>query len=257
MMQLTLLDGVTLVFGGSGGLGRGVAADFARAGGDVAICYRSKQAVADATVAELRELGVRASAHQLDVRDAAAVDRVISEVIAEYGRIRTLVWGAGPVVDQITLADTEPDRYRHSIEVETLGMFTAVHAVLPHLREHGGGSVIHLGSAGDRWWPRLDGLSVLPKAANEALVRGIAKEEGVHNIRANSVLVGVIEAGMFLELKAAGVVDEAWEAEARRFIPMKRWGKPGDIGAACVFLASEQAGYITGQQLSVSGGFGI
>ncbi|MGW6619965.1 SDR family NAD(P)-dependent oxidoreductase [Nocardia sp. NPDC055002] len=257
MMQLTLLDGVTLIFGGSGGLGRTVAADFARAGGDVAICYRSKQSVAETTVAELRELGVRASAHQADVRDAAAVDRVIAEVIAEHGRIRTLVWGAGPVVDQITLADTEPDRYRQSIEVEALGMFTAVHAVLPHLREHGGGSVIHLGSAGDRWWPRLDGLSVLPKAANEALVRGIAKEEGRHNIRANSVLVGVIEAGMFLELKAAGVVDAAWEAEARRFVPMKRWGTAADIGAACVFLASEQAGYITGQQLSVSGGFGI
>ncbi|WP_431313342.1 SDR family NAD(P)-dependent oxidoreductase [Streptomyces antnestii] len=126
----------------------------------------------------------------------------------------------------------------------------------PHLREHGG-SLVHLGSAGDAWFPVHDGLSVLPKAANEALVRGIAKEEGQHGVRANSVLVGVIDAGMFRELKEQGVVDAEWEDRARALVPMRRWGNQDDVGHAAVFLASEQAGYITGQQISVSGGFGV
>ncbi|MFC7451114.1 SDR family NAD(P)-dependent oxidoreductase [Rhodococcus daqingensis] len=257
MLTLSFPEGAALVFGGSGGIGRGVAREFARAGSAVAVCYNSKREVAEETVAELRALGVKASAHQVDVRAEAEVFRVLGEVVGEHTRIHTVVWGAGPVVDQITVAETTPEQYRRSIEIETLGMFTAAHAVLPHFREHGGGSFVHLGSAGDHWFPTLDGLSVIPKAANESLIRGIAKEEGAHNIRANSVLVGVIEAGMFLELKAQGVFDEEWEREVHKLVPLKRWGKPADIGAACVFLASNEANYITGQQISVSGGFGV
>lgn len=257
MMTLTLPPGAALVLGGSGGIGSGVAQAFAQAGSAVAVCYRSKREVAETTVAELHELGVAASAHRVDVRDEADVARLVADVVEEHQRIHTLVWGAGPVVEQIPVADTTPAQYRRSIEIETLGMFTAVHAVLPHLRAQGGGSVIHLGSAGDHWFPALDGLSVIPKGANESLIRGIAKEEGAHNIRANSVLVGVIEAGMFLELKAQGVFDEEWEREVHKLVPLKRWGQPADIGAACVYLASDQAGYVTGQQISVSGGFGV
>ncbi|NKS61789.1 SDR family oxidoreductase [Rhodococcus hoagii] len=257
MLALTFPDGVAVIFGGSGGIGRGVAEQFAQAGSAVAVCYNSKRDVAEETVAELHALGVKASAHQVDVRDAAAVVAVLADVVAEYGRIHTLVWGAGSVVEQIAVAETSPAQYRRSVEIETLGMYTAVHAVLPHFREQGGGSIVHLGSAGDRWFPQLDGLSVIPKAANEALVRGIAKEEGAHGIRANSVLVGVIEAGMFLELQAQGVFDEEWTREVHKLVPLKRWGKPADIGSAAVFLASEQANYITGQQISVSGGFGV
>jgi NAD(P)-dependent dehydrogenase (short-subunit alcohol dehydrogenase family) len=96
---------------------------------------------------------------------------------------------------------------------------------------------------------------VAPKAANEALVQGIAKEEGRHNVRANSILVGVIEAGMFLELLQRGVFDEAWTAKVQELLPIKRWGKPEEIGSAAVFLATN--GYVTGQRLNVSGGFGI
>src|SRR3546814_17578139 len=74
------------------------------------------------------------------------------------------------------------------------GFYHAVQATLPAMRDAGGGSYVHLGSAGHLWFPQRDGLSVVPKAANEAFVKGIAKEEGRHNIRANPVLVGVLEA---------------------------------------------------------------
>ena len=247
--------GGVLVFGGSGGIGQCVAKSFAAAGADVAVVYRSKKAVADRVVAEMAQLGRKASAHAGDVTDPAQVQAVVDAAIAVHGRIHTIVWAAGPVVEQVSIADTTPALWKKSIDTEVHGFFNAVKATLPHLRAQGGGSFVHLGSAGHLWWPAKDGLSVAPKAANEALVKGIAKEEGRHNIRANSVLVGVIEAGMFLELLKRGVFDQNWIDETHKLLALKRWGQPEEIGSAAVFLATN--GYVTGQQLNVSGGFGI
>ena len=182
--------GATLVFGGSGGIGQEVAKSFGAAGSDVAIVYRSKREVAERVVAEITAGGRKASAHAADVRDVAQVQAAVTAAIAAHGRIHTVVWAAGPVVEQLPIADTPLELWRKSVDIEVHGFFTAVQATLPHLRESGGGSYVHLGSAGHVWWPAKDGLSVAPKAANEALCKGIAKEEGRHNIRANSVLVG-------------------------------------------------------------------
>lgn len=250
-------DGAVLVFGGSGGIGREVAKRFAAAGTNVAVAYRSKANVAEAVADEIRDLGRRASTHAADVTDPEQVQAAVDAAVDAHGRLHTVVFGAGPVVEQCLLAETSPELWRRSIEIETGGFFNVVSAALPHLREAGGGSFVHLGSAGHLWWPPKDGLSVAPKAANEALVQGIAKEEGVNNIRANSVLVGVIEAGMFLELLERGVFDDAWIAETQKLLALKRWGKPEEIGHAAVFLASDKAAYVTGQQINVSGGFGI
>lgn len=247
--------GAVLVFGGSGGIGQCVAKSFAAAGTDVAIVYRSKKEVAERVAGEITALGRKASAHAGDVTDPAQVQAVVDAAIATHGRIHTVVWAAGPVVEQVTLADTTLALWKKSIDTEVHGFFNAVKATLPHLRAEGGGSYVHLGSAGHLWWPAKDGLSVAPKAANEALVKGIAKEEGRHNVRANSVLVGVIEAGMFLELLKRGVFDQQWIDETHKLLALKRWGQPEEIGSAAVFLATN--GYVTGQQLNVSGGFGI
>lgn len=247
--------GAVLVFGGSGGIGREVARSFAEAGSDVAIVYRSKQAVAEEVAGAIRDLDRQVSVHAADVRDAAQVRAAVAAAVAAHGAVHTVVWAAGPVVEQVSLAETSEALWRASIDIEVHGFFNAVQATLPQLREQGGGSYVHLGSAGHVWWPPKDGLSVAPKAANEALIQGIAKEEGRHNIRANSVLVGVIEAGMFLELLKRGVFDQKWIDETQKLLCLKRWGKPAEIGSAAVFLATN--GYVTGQQINVSGGFGI
>lgn len=247
--------GATLVFGGSGGIGQEVAKAFGAAGSDIAIVYRSKQAVAETVAAAITEGGRKATIHAADVRDPQQVQAAVHAAIAAHGRVHTVVWAAGPVVEQVAIADTTPELWRQSIDIEVHGFFNAVKATLPHLRASGGGSYVHLGSAGHLWWPAKDGLSVAPKAANEALIKGIAKEEGRHNIRANTVLVGVIEAGMFLELSRRGVFDQAWIDETHKLLCLKRWGQPEEIGSAAVFLATN--GYVTGQQINVSGGFGI
>lgn len=255
MAQKDFPEGCALIFGGSGGIGRGVAAEFGRAGTGVAICYRSKEAEAKATAAEIQ--GVKTSVHAVDVTDPAQVEAALAEAIAAHGRVHTVVWGAGPLAHQVHLSELTPDQWRRAFDVEVFGFFTTARAALPHFREAGGGSFVHLGSAGDRRWPPLDGLSVAPKATNESLIKGIAKEEGRFNIRANSVLVGVIEAGMFLELRKQGHFDDAWATEVHKNLCLKRFGKPEDIGAAAVFLASNRAGYITGEQISVAGGYGV
>ncbi|HUS23855.1 MAG TPA: SDR family oxidoreductase [Candidatus Binatia bacterium] len=248
-------QGAAIVFGGSGGIGQHVAKAFARAGSDVAIVYRSKRDVADKVVAEIRALGRKASAHAADVTDPQEVQGAVEAAAREHGRLHTVVFGAGPVVEQMHISELTPELWKRSLDVETHGFFHVVRATLPKLRASGGGSYVHLGSAGHVWWPPKDALSVVPKAANEALVKGIAKEEGRHNVRANSVLIGVIEAGMFLELLKRGVFDQKWIDETQKLLALKRWGRPEEIGSAAVFLASN--GYVTGQQINVSGGFGI
>jgi NAD(P)-dependent dehydrogenase (short-subunit alcohol dehydrogenase family) len=250
-------NGAALVFGGSGGIGRHVAQAFAEAGTAVAITYRSNTAVADEVAARARAAGVEASTHAVDVTDPAQVGHCLDAVIARHSRIHTMVWAAGPLVHQHYISKIPLEQWRKAIETEAFGFFAAVQATLPHFRDAGGGSFVHLGSAGDTRWPEKDALSVAPKAINEALVKGIAREEGRYNIRANSVLVGVIEAGMFLELNRKGEFSQAWKDESLKRLALKRWGQPEEIGHAAVFLASNRAAYITGQQINVSGGLGI
>lgn len=250
-------DGAALIFGATGGIGSAVAATFARAGSDIAIGYRSNQARADDLHDAISAMGRRASLHRCDVTEASDATTAMAEAVAAHGRIHTMVWAAGPLVDQAYLADVTIEQWRRAVDIETHGFFNAARAAIAHMRGTGGGSIVHLGSAGDLRWPPKDGLSVVPKAANEALVKGIAREEGRNGIRANSVLIGVIEAGMFLELSKQGAFDEVWAKDALRNLAIKRWGRPEEVGHAAVFLASARAAYVTGQQIAVSGGYGI
>ena len=246
--------GAALVFGGSGGIGQHVAKAFAGAGADVAIVYKSKKDVADRVAGEISAAGRKATVHAADVTQPGQLKDAVAAAIKAHGRIHTVAWAAGPVVEQVQIAETTPELWRKSLDIEVHGFFNAVQATLPHLREEGG-SYVHLGSAGHLWFPPKDGLSVIPKAANEALIKGIAKEEGRHGIRANSILVGVIEAGMFLVLLQRGVFDQKWTDETQKLLCLKRWGKPEEIGHTAVYLATN--GYVTGQQINVSGGFGV
>jgi len=253
----TFPPGCTLVFGGSGGIGSGVARTFAEAGSDVALIYRSKPAPAEAAADHARALGRKASVHAADVTDAAQVRAAVDAAITEHGRIHSVVWGAGPLVNQRYLSETPMDEWRHAFEVEVHGLFTAIGMLVPHMRAMGGGSFVHLGSAGHDWWPAKDGMSVAVKAANEQVMKGIAKEEGKHGIRANSVLVGVIDAGQMHTLTELGQLDQTWVEETHKLLCIERWGTPAEIGHAAVYFASNEAGYTTGQTISVSGGFGV
>lgn len=250
-------SGCALVFGASGGIGGKVAEVLAGDGSDVAVVYNRKSDAARAVAEAAAGSGRTATTHRCDVRDPASVAALVEAAIAAHGRIHTVVWAAGPLVEQHMLAETPVEAWRTAIDTEVLGLIAAVTAVIPHMRANGGGSIVHLGSAGHRRWPDRDGLSVAPKAANESFLKGVAREEGRHGIRANSILVGVIDAGMFHELMAKGAFPDGWVEETHKALCLRRWGLPEEIGYAASFLASSRAAYITGETINVSGGYGV
>jgi len=249
--------GATMVFGATGGIGQVVAQEFANAGSDVAVMYRANEELSKAVVSDIQAAGQKGTRHQCDVTDVDALKSAIDDAIKAHGRIHTMVWGAGPLVEQVLIQESTPEQWKTAIDVEVHGFYNSATMLINHMCAKGGGSFVHLGSAGDVSFPPKDFLSVAPKAANESLIKGIAREEGVHNIRANSVLVGVIEAGMFLELTKQGVFTEEWVTEVQKNLAIKRWGQPEEIAQAAIFLASNKAQYVTGQQINVSGGYGL
>ena len=249
-------NGAAIVFGATGGIGRHVCLELAKNGSDVAIVWRSNEALALELVSAIQKMGCKATAHQCDVLIPGSIDKVFESAIRQHNQIHTLVWGAGPVVEQVHYRDVSYEQWQMALNIEVNGFFNASKAAIVHMKNKGG-SIIHLGSAGELSWPEKDVLSVAPKAANESLIKAIAREEGKNGIRANSVLIGVIEAGMFLELKRQGVFDQEWTEEVQKNLALKRWGQPEEVGYAVVFLASKCAGYITGQQISVAGGYGL
>jgi NAD(P)-dependent dehydrogenase (short-subunit alcohol dehydrogenase family) len=188
--------------------------------------------------------------------DAGTVQILVDELVAARGGLHTVVNAAGAPIAQPYISQADPETFRGVIEGDLAGFFNLVHACLPHLRSDGGGSVVAITSAGLKRFPPGDILSVAPKAGIEALVRGIAREEGRYGVRANCVALGVIEAGMFLKLREAEL-DETWQEAAKANTPLRRFGTAEEVAEAAVFLASTRAGYITGQTLMLDGGYTI
>ena len=247
-------DGVVLVVGGSGGMGGVICGMLAQQGCNVALTCRRNQARAGEVAAQVRAFGRTASVHAVDIADEAAVGRMVAEIAAQH-RIHTVIVASGSDIDQQRIEDLTPAEWRTVMNADSNGFFNIVHHTLPHLRAGGGGSYVHLSTCGLTRWPDGDALSVAPKAGNDALLRGIAREEGRHGIRANAVAVGVIESGIFLRLREQGHFDERWHKAVMRNLCLKRYGQPEEVAEAVLFLAT--ANYVTGQTLAVSGGYGL
>jgi 3-oxoacyl-[acyl-carrier protein] reductase len=249
--------GASLVFGGSGGIGAAIARRIARGGSDIAITYRGNQARAEETAAAIESLGVRCTIHQVDIARRDEIVNAISGAAEAHGRLHSVVVAAGSDIKQPFLAEVTDEQWDEVINGDLNGFFRIVKTIIPHFRAHGGGSLVHISSAGLGRTPPKDVLSVAPKAANEALVKYVAKEEGPFGIRANSVAVGVIETGIFKRLEAEGVFDQAWKDAVLGMLPIKHFGKPEDIAEAAAFFASNRSRYVTGQLLFVDGGYAV
>jgi len=247
-------EGAALVAGGSGGVGGEVCRMLAARGSAVALSYRSRSEAADAIVGEIEAGGGEAAAFQADLADPASALALADAARERFGAIHTYVHAAGPPVRQLHLSRVEPALLREHLEAEAAAFFNVVSPLLEDLRAARGSIVAVTTAATDRFAVR-DGLSAVPKAAVELLVRGLAVEEGRFGVRANCVGPGMLEDGMAATLMASGDLDDAALDAARTNIPLRSFGTARDIAEAVCFLASDRARYITAQTINVDGGY--
>jgi 2-hydroxycyclohexanecarboxyl-CoA dehydrogenase len=245
------MERVAFVSGGGRGIGRAIAIELARTGHTVAIGdLRLPQARDTAGVIEAH--GERALALELDVTDSASVANAVSAAADSLAPIDVLVNNAG--WDELRpFLETDEPFWDRIIEVNYKGCLRMTKAVLPGMVERNWGRIVNIGSDAGRVGSSLESVYSGAKGAMIAFTKTIAREAARNGVTANSVCPGPTETPMLAEITGGEQGAKVIEA-MRRAVPMKRLGRPEDVAAAVAFFASEQAGFITGQTLSVSGG---
>ena len=244
--------GAALVFGGTGGLGSAICLRLAETFPSVFFTYRSRQAGAESLK---KELAARSAVEyaQVDLRDPRAIQAAFDQAVALFGAVDAVVFASGVKIDQPFVSQITPDQWREVIECELMGFTYVVGSALPIFRKQGRGALVNVGTFATRWFPPGDALSAVPKAGTEMLCRAVAREEGRHGVRANTVAPGIIDAGLGAHMMQTLFSEEVWTQQRTR-VPLRRFGQAEDVANAVAFLASDQSGYITGVTLVVDGG---
>jgi 3-oxoacyl-[acyl-carrier protein] reductase len=245
---MRLLEGkIALITGGSRGIGRAIALAMAAQGAKIAIFYASNDAAANGVKEEVFSLGSECEVFRCDVSDFCSVKSAFSQVVSRFGPPDILVNNAGIVRDGLVLMMKEAD-FDDVINTNLKGAFNLIKAVLPHLIKKRAGRIINITSvSGICGNPGQSNYSAA-KAGLIGLTKSLAKEAASRGITCNAIAPGYIETDMTNSLPPS--IRET----AVSLIPLKRLGKPEDIAAAAVFLASENASYITGEVIRIDGG---
>jgi NAD(P)-dependent dehydrogenase (short-subunit alcohol dehydrogenase family) len=250
------LAGGVLIAGGSGGVGRAICVEFARRGAPVAFTYNRNRAASDALQNEIAAEGGTAAGYQLDLTDVDATTRLVETVATRFGTLESVIYAAGPSFEMAFVSKLSAKTWADVFAVDVNGCFNLFSAALQTFRRQHGGNLVALSTCALRRPPRADVLSAAPKAAIDMLTRTIAKEEGRNGIRANTVELGFIAAGL-----AAHHMEHTWSPEMvegiKKDTPLRRFGRAEDIALAVAFLCSKDASFITGQALAVDGGFSL
>ena len=242
----TLRGRAALVTGAGSGIGKGIALELARAGCRVAVNYVTEPAQAEETVAEIRAMGVEAMAVEADVSVASAVTRMIGEVAAGFGALDVLVNNAG-IQTWKPLLDVTEAEWDAVIATNLKGCFLCTQAAARYMKDHGGGSIINIGSGCNKVaFPNLVAYTA-SKGGIEMFTKVAAVELGPRGIRVNCVAPGAIE----IERTKQELSDYAgtWGAVT----PLRRVGHPLDVARAVAFLAGPESSFISGQTLWVDG----
>ena len=239
-----------VVTGGSRGIGRAICLELARRGANVVFSYAGNTAAAEKTLEELKALGVEARAVQGNVADPAAAKTLIDTAVKELGGIHILVNNAGITRDGLAMAMKEDD-FDAVIETNLKGAFLCMKAAIRPMMKARYGRIVNMSSVVALRGNPGQVNYCASKAGLIGMTKSLAKEMGARGITVNAVAPGYISTDM-----TAALPDAARQAMLST-IPVGRAGSPEDVAAAVAFLASEEAGYITGQVLSVDGGMGM
>lgn len=243
---------VALVTGGGGGIGTAVCRGFAAEGAAVAVLDRSAEA-AEATVATIVDGGGRAIAVDGDITERSSVDEAVARVTAELGGVDVLVNNAGWDLF-VPFLQTEPDDWARLIDINLVGAMHLHHAVLPQMIERGRGRVVNVSSDAARVGSSGEAVYAACKAGLIAFSKTLAREHARHGITFNVVCPGPTDTALLTTVTDSAANPDKLREAFRRAIPMGRLGEPEDLVAAILFFAGDDAGFVTGQVLSVSGG---
>lgn len=240
---------VAIVTGASKGIGAEIAKALAAAGAKVAVNYDSSREGADKVVAAIGGAGGEAVAIQGSVAKSADVARLFAETRAAFGPVDIVVNNAG-VYRFSPLEDISPEEFHRQFDINVLGLLLVTQEAAKGFGPHGG-SVINVSSAVTRLNPPASAIYTATKASVDAITRVLAKELGPRRIRVNAINPGIVETE---GTQTAGFIGSAFEAEIVKNTPLGRSGRPDDIAPVVVFLASDDAKWVTGETLAVSGG---
>ncbi|MFH8988063.1 SDR family NAD(P)-dependent oxidoreductase [Streptomyces sp. NPDC017940] len=238
---------VTVVTGGTRGIGAAIALRLARDGHDVAVGYRSDEQAAERTAEAVRAAGRRCVAVRIDTTDEHDVDRLFEEAAAELGTVTGLVNNAGVSGPNGPLAEADAEGMRRALDVNVLGYLLCARRAVRDMTRTGGGAIVNISSgAATLGSPGQYVHYAATKAATDTMTVGLAKEVAPLGIRVNCVAPGVIRTGFHQ--------DPERPAKLAHTIPMGRSGHPDEVSGAVAWLLSDDASYTTGAVLRVAGG---
>lgn len=251
-MNLSLAGKAALVTGAGRDVGKAIALELAAQGAAVAINYQSSAEAAEKVAAEITAAGGKAIACKADIADFADTKAMVDRVVTDFGSIDIVVNNAG-IAQRARFLETTPEQWKRHIDVGLLGTVNTSQAALPHMVQAGkGGRIISLGGDSSRVGEANLSMAAASRAGTIALIKSLAREFGRNDITCNAITLGMIQSAHS---------DPAWLAENLpkmvKNYPLKRIGQPADVAPMVAFLASADAAWITGQTISVNGGFAM
>ena len=241
---------VAIVTGASKGIGTSIAKQLAAEGAAVVVNYASSKVGADKVVQEITAEGGKAIAVQADVSKREEIIRLLSETKKAFGRLDILVNNAG-VYEFLPIEQVTEAHFHRQFDLNVLGLILTTQEALKHIGAEGG-SIINISSVASTATPPTGSVYSATKAAVDAVTKSLAKELGPRKIRVNSINPGMVETE---GVHAVGIAESDFRKQVEAQTPLGRIGQPQDIGTVAAFLASADAGWITGETFVVAGGF--
>jgi 2-hydroxycyclohexanecarboxyl-CoA dehydrogenase len=243
---------VAIVTGGAQGIGKGIATTLGEQGFRVAVADLNAE-VAEQTAKEIVAAGGEAVAVEIDVTSTASVEAAVAKVEAELGPIEVVVNNAG-WDDFMPFVKTDEEFWDKILDINYKGALRVIKAVVPGMMERGFGRVINIGSDAGRVGSSLEAVYSGAKGGIIAFTKTLAREVATKGVTANTVCPGPTDTPALRKFAQGAGDSEKVIGGMTRAVPMKRLGTPEDVGPAVAFFASDGAGFVTGQTLSVSGG---